>query len=196
MKVRHGTLSNETYEYIKGEACALLVRLDVKCMPVNGFEIASRMGITLISYSSLNRKKLRWAKRVSPDGFYYEDNENNFGKEIIYYNDIDNSYERQNMTILHEIGHCVLDHTGENPDIEEEEANFFAKYIIAPPVLIDKIEPECPEDIMNFFDVSFEAACYALEYYQCWLRFHYAYGSYTSYERKLLRLYRKHFRSA
>lgn len=196
MMIKHGTLSNETYEYIKGEACALLVKLDVKCMPVNGYEIAAKMGITLIPYSSLSRKKLRWAKKVSRDGFYYENNDNNFGQEIIYYNDIGNTYERQNMTILHEIGHCVLDHNGEDPDAEEEEANFFAKYIIAPPVLIDKICPEGPDDIMFFFDISYEAACYALEYYQCWLRFHYAYGSFTSYERKLLTLYNTHFRSA
>ncbi len=192
MKLKHGKLSDEIYEYIKEEACFLLEKYDVRCMPISGFEIAVKMWIILVPYSSLSEEKQKWALEISEDGFYYEDNEKCFGQGFIYYNDIDKSYARQNMTILHEIGHCVLDHTGENTDIEEIEAKFFAKYIIAPPVLVDKIDPECPEDIMDFFDVSLEAAEYAFEYYLIWKRFHYAYGDYTSYERKLLKLYNKY----
>ena len=188
MKVKHGKLPDDVYEYIKEVACHLLVQFNVRCMPISGFEIAKKMGIILVPYSSLSPEKLKWAYKISPDGFYYEDNEKEFGVEKIYYNDIDWSYEK--LTILHEIGHCVLDHTGENPDREEDEAKFFAKYMIAPPVLVDKINPTCPEDIMNFFDVTYEAANYAFDYYHLWKRFHYAYGDYTSYERKLLRLYR------
>ena len=189
MKDKHGKLPDEVYEYIKEVACHLLVQYNVKCMPISGFEVALKIGIIIVPYSSLNADKLEWACKISLDGFYYEDNETEFGVEKIYYNDIDWSYNKQNMTILHEIGHCVLDHTGENPDREEYEAKFFAKYMIAPPVLVDKIDPSCPEDIMKFFDVTFEAANYAYNYYHCWKRFHYAYGDYTSYERKLLRLY-------
>lgn len=184
-------LSNERYEFIKGEVCELFIRLDVKCMPVSGFEIASKLGITLIPYSSLSVKKRREAKKISEDGFYMEDNENEFGTEYIFYNDKYIPYERQNMTILHEIGHCVLDHRGHS-DEEEAEARFFAKYAIAPPVLVDKIEPSCPEDIMDYFDLSSEAAWYAYDYYLNWKRIHNAHGSYTDYERKLLRLYRRH----
>ncbi len=110
---------------------------------------------------------------------------------MIYYNDIDNPYARQNMTILHEIGHCVLDHTRENPDREEIEAKFFAKYTIAPPVIVDKINPECPEDIIVFFNISLEAAEYTFDYYLNWKRFHYAYGDYTPYKYKLLNLCNK-----
>ncbi|MBO4864899.1 MAG: ImmA/IrrE family metallo-endopeptidase [Eubacterium sp.] len=192
MKLKHGKLSDEIYEYIKEEACFLLEKYDVRCMPISGFEIAIKMEIIIVPYSSLSEKKQKWALEISEDGFYYEDNEKCFGQEFIYYNDIDKSYARQNMTILHEIGHCVLDHTGENPNQEEIEAKFFAKYIIAPPVLVDKINPEWPDEIMNFFDVSPEAAGYAFEYYQNWKRFHYAYGDYTPYERRLLRLYNKY----
>ena len=192
MKLKHGKLSDEIYEYIKKVACFLLEKYDVKCMPISGFEIAIKMGIKHVPYSSLSEEKLKLAFEISEDGFYYEDNEKHFGQEFIYYNDIDKSYARQNMTILHEIGHCVLDHTGENSDQEEIEAKFFAKYIIAPPVLVDKISPEYPEEIMDFFDVSPEAAGYAFEYYLLWKRFHYAYGDYTPYERKLLKLYNKY----
>ena len=188
-------LTDEQYEYIKGEVCALFVRLDVKCMPVSGFEIVSKLGITLIPYSSLSLRKRKLAMKISRDGFYLEDNENDFGKSYILYNDIGESYERQNMTILHEVGHCILDHRGHS-DEEEAEAKFFAKYAIAPPVLVDKIDPTCPDDIMDYFDLSYEAAWYAFDYYLNWKRFHYAYGSYKDYERDLLKLYRRHKRLA
>ena len=122
--------------------------------------------------------------RVSTDGFYIEDSS---GSDLIYYNDDDGiSYERMNMTILHEIGHCVLDHTGKSEE-EETEAGFFAKYAAAPPPLIHRIKPDKPEEIANVFNISFEAACYAMEYYQKWLTF--GGKNYTKYEIRLLRLF-------
>jgi Zn-dependent peptidase ImmA (M78 family) len=153
---------------------------------VNGFEIAIKMGIKLVPYSTLSRKKHRKALKTSPDGFYAEEN----GVEYIYYNDIGKSYERQNMTILHEIGHCVLDHTG-NSQHEEDEANFFAKYAIAPPVLVERIGADSPEDIYKNFNISYEAATYAYDYYLSWQRRHNLIGKYTEYEVKLLALYQK-----
>ena len=177
-------LSNGQYEYIKGEVIHLFVKYKVKCIPISGFEIASKMKITLIAYSGLSRKKLRAAMKVSEDGFHVFDG----GKEIIYYNDIDKCYERQNMTILHEIGHIVLDHEGHS-EWEEDEANFFAKYAIAPPVLVDKIKPRSSFDIYDWFDISFQAACYAYRYYRKWKCRHDNTGRYTDYEIKLLNLY-------
>ena len=114
---------------------AIFERYDVRCIPISGFELALKMGITLIPYSSLNDEERLAVMRCSPDGFYVESCNS---KEYIYYNDIDVIYERINMTLLHEIGHCVLDHTGNFNDSKEEEAEaaFFAKYAIAPPPLI------------------------------------------------------------
>ena len=177
-------LSDEQYEFIKGEVVALFERYDVRCIPISGFELAYKMGITLIPYSALTEKQRPAAMRISTDGFYMEDS---FGNDLIFYNDDDAiPYERTNMTILHEIGHCVLDHTGES-DEEEAEAGFFAKYAAAPPPLIHRIKPERPEVIANVFNISFEAACYAIEYYQKWLAF--GDKDYTDYEIRLLRLF-------
>ena len=181
----YSKLTDEQYEYIKGEVIALMVKLEIKCIPISGFEIASKMGITLIAYSSLNKEMLMAATKTSNDGFYCEVD----GREYIFFNDIKISYERQNMTILHEIGHCVLDHTGRGDD-EEAEANFFAKYAIAPPPLVHRVGLKDAKEIMNRFNISSEAACYAWEYYQTWLRFHKAYGRFTEYEQKLLKLYK------
>ncbi len=179
-------LTDEEYEFIKGEVIHLFVKYRVKCVPVSGFELATKMGITLIPYSALSKKKLKSAYEESKDGFYVEE----YGVEIIYYNDIDKSYKRINMTILHEIGHCVLDHTGHS-DHEEDEANFFAKYAIAPPVLIERIGADSPEAIYDAFDISYQAAIYAYEYYLSWKRRHERIGGYTEYEKKLIAHYKK-----
>ncbi|WP_026525091.1 ImmA/IrrE family metallo-endopeptidase [Butyrivibrio sp. MB2005] len=176
-------LPDEIYEFIKGEVIFLFVQLGIKSIPINGFEIAYKMGIVLVPYSSLSKRKYRKVKKEK-EGFFIEGN----GVEYIYYNDIDRSYERINMTILHEIGHCVLDHRGVNSEIEEAEANFFAKYAIAPPVLVEKINPAGPEDIYEAFDISFDAAWYAWNYYKLWKKFHYAYGGYTDYEQALIKM--------
>lgn len=179
-------LTNEEYEFIKGEVCHIFRKYRVKCIPVSGFEIASKMNITIIAYSGLSTKKRKKAIEISEDGFFIEDN----GREYIFYNDLDRCYERQNWTILHEIGHIVLDHTGHS-EHEEDEANFFAKYAIAPPILIHKIGADSPFDIYEAFDISMEAAGYAFTYYCSWKSRYERVGRLTEYEKGLLALYKK-----
>lgn len=179
-------LDDSTYEYIKEEVTDLFVRYDVKCIPINGFELATKMGIVLVPYSALTPKKLEESQKISPDGFYMEPGD---GREYIYYNN-QVGYERSNMTILHEIGHAVLGHSEEtDPEVAEAEAAFFAKYAAAPPPLVHKIQPNSPEEIADAFCISYEASCYAWDYYCSWKRFHFAYGRFTAYEMKLNKLY-------
>ena len=190
MSEHHWKLTDEEYEFIKGEVIHIFITYKAKCIPVSGFEIASKMRITSISYSSLTKRKLKAAMKTSEDGFFLEAE----GHEYIFYNDIDRSYERQNWTILHEIGHVVLDHNGHG-DREEAEADFFAKYAIAPPVLIHKIKADSVQDIYDAFDISLEAAEYAFDYYRKWRRWHLAAGKYTDYENALLHLYEENQKS-
>ncbi len=174
-------LSDENYEFIKQEVIDVFIRYDVRCTPICGFELAQKMKIIVIPYSGLSIKARREARKISDDGFYLEPGN---GKEYIYYDD-SRGNERSNMTILHEIGHCVLGHNDNtDPDLAEAEAKFFAKYAIAPPPLIHRITPFSPEDIQRHFCTSYEAACIALDYYRKWLR--YGGKDYTVYELKLL----------
>ena len=162
-------LPDENYEYIKGEVAHILRKCRIRCIPINGFEIAMKLGIILCPYSALSSIQREAAMKISTDGFFIEDNQE---RNIIYYNDL-KSYERTNMTILHEIGHCVLDHgvsTNGHTEFEEAEAKFFAKYIAAPPPLIDRIHPESEWDIMEWFCIGWQAAHYAMLYYEKWKR--------------------------
>lgn len=154
-------------------------------MPVSGFEIASKMGVTMIPYTSFNNNRLNVAIETSNDGFFVELN----GEEYILYNN-ELSYERQNWTILHEIGHIVLDHQVRS-EKEEYEADFFAKFAIAPPVLIHELQLNSVDEVYKYFNISHEAAVYAFDYYCKWLRVHGIKQRYQDYEEKLLSLYRK-----
>lgn len=78
-------------------------------------------------------------------------------------------------TILHEIDHVYLGHH-DNPDnrlntFEELEANFFAKYSIAPPPLINVAKCTSPDDVAATFDVSDEASFNIFDYYKKWMQF-------------------------
>ena len=177
-------LTNDEYEFIKGEVVHVFQKHQIHCVPVSGFEIAIKMDVKIVPYSTLSKQKRDEALDESEDGFVVEEND---GQEYIYYNDIGRSYERQNWTLLHEIGHIVLDHTGleVNKDKEEDEANFFAKYAIAPPVLVYRIGATCAEDIYEAFDVTYEEAVYAFGYYQTWLDGYFIVKRLKDYEKVL-----------
>ncbi len=176
-------LSDERCEEIKQIVVDLFDKYDINCIPISGFEIANKMGIKVIPYSAKSDKTRNLCLQFSEDGFSVLKNE----KWTIFYND-EKQYGRFNNTIVHEIGHIVLNHT-EDSELAEKEVKFFAKYALVPPVLVHRLKIDNPEDIEQIFNVSYEAAVYALVYYKKWLN----YGGkfYTSYEEKLLSMFNK-----
>ncbi len=176
------SLSHRRYEEIKRTVVNLFVKYNVTCVPVNGFELATKMGIKIIPYSAIPIEKRYLLFKKSQDGFCVE---KTFGEWYIYYND-EMDYGRINNTIMHKIGHIVLDHS-EDSELAEKEVRFFAKYALVPPVLVHKLKLEDPQAIADVFEVSLEAARYALSYYMKWLQ-HGSYN-YTDYEVELLHLF-------
>jgi Zn-dependent peptidase ImmA (M78 family) len=174
-------LSDERCEEIKEEVVKLFDKYGVNCVPINGFEIANKMGVKVIPYSSKSEATRNLCLNESEDGFCVFRN----NQWTIFYND-EKQYGRINNTMLHEIGHVILEHT-EDSELAEKEVKFFAKYALVPPVLVHKLKIDTPEDIEEIFNVSYEAAIYALIYYKKWLN----YGGrfYTPYEEKLLSMF-------
>lgn len=160
-------LSNERYEEIKKIVANVFQHYDVSCVPVNGFELATKMGIKVIPYSAFSTSKRHLLLKESEDGFSVEKNS---GEWYIFYND-EKPYRRINNTIMHEIGHIVLDHT-EDSELAEKEVNFFAKYALAPPVLLHRWNLTDPIEVADKFEISNEAAKYACNYYKKWLSHH------------------------
>ncbi|MBQ8144421.1 MAG: ImmA/IrrE family metallo-endopeptidase, partial [Butyricicoccus sp.] len=110
------SLSHARYEEIKQIVVDTFVKYDVSCVPVNGFELATKMGIKIIPYSAIPKSKRWLLLKKSEDGFSVE---KNIGEWYIYYND-KKDYGRINNTIMHEIGHIVLDHS-EDSELAEKE---------------------------------------------------------------------------
>lgn len=174
-------LSNNRCEEIKRVVVDTFVRLNIRCIPISGFEIATKLGAVVLPYSAKPEETRRLMMERSEDGFSAKYD----GIWYIFYND-GKGYGRINNTITHECGHIVLDHSQES-EVAEAEANFFAKYAIAPPVLVHKLGLKNADEIYDKFDISHEAAIYAYSYYNKWL----IYGSkdYTDYEMRLLQLF-------
>lgn len=174
-------LSDEIYEYIKQVVADMFVECNIKGVPISAFEVAMRLGLTVIPYSAMGRKERIKALLYSKDGFSVETNN---GEWIIYYNDSDKNYGRINQTIMHEVGHYLLGHTEEGEE-EESEAKFFAKYALASPPLIHNMEEEkSVENVMDKFAIGYEAAIYAINYYRKWLK--YGEVDYVNYELQIL----------
>ncbi len=176
-------LSDDRCEEIKQEVVNLFERYNVNSVPIIGFEIASKMGIKVIPYSSKSEKARELCMKESEDGFSIRKG----NQWYIFYNE-EKGFGRINNTMLHEIGHIVLDHT-EDSELAEKEVKFFAKYALVPPVLVHKLKLSTPEEISETFDVSYEAAYYALVYYNKWLN--YSGRFYKPYEKQLLALFSK-----
>lgn len=176
-------LSDNRCEEIKKIVVDTFVRLNIQCIPISGFEIATKLGVNIVSYSSKTEEVRNLMLKRSEDGFSVKYD----GEWYIFYND-KKGYGRINNTLMHESGHIILNHSGES-ELAEAEAKFFAKYAIAPPVLIHELGLKNAYEIHKKFDVSFEAAEYAFSYYRKWL----TYGNkfYTDYEMRLLQLFKE-----
>lgn len=46
-------ISNQRYEEIKRIVVRMFVTYEVSCIPINGFEIAHKMGVKVIPYSAI-----------------------------------------------------------------------------------------------------------------------------------------------
>lgn len=163
------------YDQIKREVLFMYEECEVVSYPIDCFEIARKLCYILVPYSTLPDHALRMAMEYSSDGFSTLRlvPETGMYRWFIFYNDY-NNYERQRWTILHEIGHIYLDHNdddGLSYAQKESEANFFAKYSIAPPPLINIAKCEGPWDVAFVFQVSMEASGYLFSYYQKWMQF-------------------------
>lgn len=161
-------------------------------IPINVFNIAKFLNIVLVPYSILTEyERIRFLEIgnfILEDGFVVFGTVLNESQNFVYYND-SKSEGRIRFTLLHEIAHIILGHKQQS-DLAESEANFFAKYLIAPPVLVNRINPEDYVDIMNKFNLSSECARNSFSYYQSWkTSLKRRYYEFESYDAKILKIY-------
>ena len=177
-------LHHDTYEEIKIKVVNLLEQNNIHSIPIDCIKLAEDMGFELKPYSKLSAKKLKALKELSGGDGYTIDNVDT-GKKILFYDD-SACIGRQRFTILHEIGHYVLGHREES-ELAESEADFFAKYAIAPMPIIYALDIDDYVDISEKFSTSSECAFYIMDSYIKWLQ--YGPKFFSEYEKKLLTLF-------
>lgn len=179
------------YNEIKHEVLFMYEECEITSLPIDCFEIARKLYYHLVPYSQLSDRALRQAMQYSSDGFssIRKNPYTGMYEWFIFYNDF-NSLPRQRWTIFHEIGHIYLGHFEDytmSDAQKESEANFFAKYSIAPPPLINMVECESATDVAAMFYVSGEASVYIFSYFQKWK--YYGEPEYEPFELELLQLF-------
>ena len=136
-------------------------------VPVDVFEVCRLLKIRIKTYSALQRTKRFNANKLSEDGYNYYDKKRK--EYVVYYNDY-LSMNRIRFTIAHEIGHIMLEHDEHNI-LNETEANFFAKTMIAPLCVIGFRNLQNEYDVSSEFQISQECAGYVYSQYQNAMQF-------------------------
>ncbi|WP_346961167.1 ImmA/IrrE family metallo-endopeptidase [Faecalicatena contorta] len=137
----------------------------VKSFPIDCVSLLEYYGYRIFTYDDLWKKSKKLydiCLTCSEDAF--RDGTN----MIIAYNS-HNSKGRIRFSLMHELGHHVLGHTG-NSDQNEQEANAFASHILAPRMAIHYSKCKNAEDVSQIFDVSHNAAAIAFDSYRRWHR--------------------------
>ena len=177
-------LQNDNYEEIKNAVVDLFEKLQVREVPIDCFAIAQSLGFEVIPYSKLSAKKVEAIQSLGNGDAYTLIVEG--GKKVIYF---DNRVRvgRQRFTLMHEIGHYVLGHKEES-ELAKSEADFFARYSLAPLPLVHALKIDNFADIEVIFEVSGECAYNVMNHYNKWL--HCGPKYYLDYEERLMTLFK------
>ena len=137
----------------------------VKSFPIDCIALLKYYGYRIFTYDELlnrNEELYEMCMCCSEDAF------RDGNSRIIAYN-ANNPKGRVRFSLMHELGHHVMQHTGES-ERNEQEANAFASYILAPRMSIHYSKCRSFEDVSYIFDVSSEAAAYAFDDYCRWYK--------------------------
>lgn len=146
-------LTTRTATYIKIKISNIVKEYNLT-YPIDPFVLCEKMGYILVKYSDLSPEVIEKYKSKNENGFKIEDSD---GTIYIIYNDI-KDIRIIKFTILHEIGHIVLNHL-EDSKLAETQANFFAGYLLAPPIMINDLNIENDiSKISEVFGITYSCA--------------------------------------
>lgn len=126
-------------------------KCDIRTFPIDCFVLLEKYGFTVHTYSNLFKNNPRIYElciACSDDAYIL--------KNIIAYNDRQIS-SRIRFSLMHEFAHHILKHKEETPE-NEEEADYFASYILAPRSIMYDIGCRNADDIHSTFEISYTAS--------------------------------------
>lgn len=122
-------------------------KCNIRNFPIDCEAIIRGFGFDLVSYEKLAKNHEEY-KRLC---LYSNDAFTSFEDRMICYNNR-NIHTRIRFSLMHEIGHCVLQTDDEDP------ADIFAANIIAPPAIILHRKLKNADEISRYFGMSISAA--------------------------------------
>ena len=150
------------YNRARNVAWEILIRNNVRALPVNLYEICQNEHITLLTYTSGRN----FIESMSLETHIVDNDAFSIGRMIFY--DDTKPEKRQRFSVAHELGHIFLhttvDATVFNRETEftddpiETEANVFAARLLAPLCVLQFLNVNSPEEISKLCDISISSA--------------------------------------
>ncbi|MDE6182574.1 MAG: ImmA/IrrE family metallo-endopeptidase, partial [Eubacteriales bacterium] len=137
------------YKIARDRAWQTLIETKVNTLPINLTKILTYYGIDVYLLENSNEEA--------------------FIKDNIIFLSKNLSKARARFTIAHELGHILLKHNelshtvhneNDNKNIEEFQANIFARGLLMPAIVLKEINCIGPENISNICNVSLQTAEY------------------------------------
>lgn len=160
----------------------LLSTINGPKLPIDPFEIIANFSdIALQTYSEMAEQFETSVSKIaqyvgSDDGVSFQKGHGKDSQFVILYNDTVDYRNRRRFTLAHELGHCLLNHKfghldNDLYDLQEKEANYFAKRLLAPLPLVGEVLARSSKDtavqsISDVFEVSHEVAAYSIDNYK------------------------------
>lgn len=153
------------YKKARNKSWEVLFECGILEFPVDLVKIADFYGIKITLYSDTNLTQLFKDDVLQGDGFIVQ----NGSEKQIFINDKIHNRNRRRFTLAHELGHALLEHDldkihfrnseiDSQTDMQELEANVFARDILMPATVLAALDIHTPEEIMNLCDVSRRSA--------------------------------------
>lgn len=173
------------YQRTKVYANQFLLRYKLSKLPIDPYQIIKDNKWALTTYGQLEQENncpRRILKQIYEDGFT-EFNGRNYS---IAYDEKIRSLGRIRLTLMHEIGHIYLNHfvdfkqtsiskgflSDDEYAVLESEAYYFAKNILAPLTVLDKLQIKTSSMIYRITGLSSEASGYRLDDLNKWKSTH------------------------
>lgn len=141
----------------------MIISCGLNGFPVNCFEILAHYGYKVYPYSKIKKQNPELYKMCVG---YSEDAFHMGSRRLIAYNDR-KPRRRIRFSLMHELGHHILDHRNDTVE-NEREADYFAGNLLAPRIVLYYARLKKIQEISDLFEISSSAAYYAAQDFSLW----------------------------
>lgn len=152
-------LERQRQKEIERAVIELLEDYDLAKYPISVGAVAEALKVRVVPYSTLDSHTQNMAFSVSNDAFTIADAE--YSLTTLAVNDVSGSnYNRTRFSGAHELAHIFLGHNEKSP-CREEEADYFAGYLLAPHPLILTLPKDAA--VAERFGISGQCASFDID---------------------------------